>query len=316
MKKIQNVEKLKAYEICSEIANGKSLLLTLGGWKQFLLIMPLRLLVRICYFFLLGGIYHLPKSQQYVAGRKKLARILHRIAPCKMQNQFSPHYINPLVIGFNHCSTGDILRLVTKVLEYYPAKPLYFPVKLSFYEALAPIVQRLEILSIFLYPLITPNMMKSLKVKDNFALIERLKMKLNRNYLNAARMCCDEYGALVVAPSATRKRTVFDSAAQAAGELNESLTPTMSLLLKSLQKNRKVIYMAVSLIPPNIKSRGLNLFKVYRVRVAREFSTELAEMLDEKSKRGFEYAFLKALTNNLPYEMWHPPKTKDYVSAP
>lgn len=316
MKKIHDVENLKAYQICDEIMDGKSLLLTLGSWKQYLLSLPLKLLLKIVCFFVLSGVFQLPCEQQHLTGRKKLTAFLSRIAPFEMLNGFSLHYTDPLVIGFNHSSTGDTLRLAAKLMSSYPAKALYFPIKLSYYESMAPIARKLERLSIFLYPLITPNMMKSLKTEENFALVERLKLKLERYYLNAAELCCSRYGALVVAPSATCKPTVFDSREQAVGEDNRSILPTMSLLLRRLKKNRKVLYVAVSLNPPAGAGKGLNLFESYSLEVAKEFDTAHAEELDRKNIRGFDYAFLKAIANNLPYKRWHPLQTKDYPSAP
>lgn len=313
MKKIdqQDLRKLKAYELVSKIQNGKSLLISLGAWKYFLRISPLRFLATFIIFLVLFGVFKLPENQRHAAGRKRLVKVLNKISPFKMTDSLPGYYTAPLVIGFNHSSLGDILRIAAIVIERYPAKALHFPANLIFYEALAPVAKKLEQLSIYLYPMITPSTREKIKTDKNAELVDVLKFKLERHYLSSAELCCHGYGILVIAPSATRKPTIFDNSKQAVGEDIGSITPTMTILLKRLSKNKKVVYVAVSLNPQRFDS-GLNLFRTYRVNVAKEFSTEEAEALDTKSPRGFDYAFLRALAESLPYERWHPPTKEEY----
>ena len=297
----------KAYQIIDEINCGNSFLFSLGCYKQFFRSLPLKILALILYPIIMFGVKTAEENRRYVIGRKRLVTFLRKIGPFKMRESLPPYYARPLVIGFNHSSTGDILRILAIILDRFPAKTIFFPVNLVFYESLSVIAKRLEKISIYVYPIITPSLFKKMQSERNQKILASVKLKLERNHLCQAELCCRGYGILVVAPSATRKATVFDNRAQSIGEANDQLLPTMTFLLKRLQKNQKIVYLAVSLRPQRI-NRGLNLFRPYHISVAKEFTTEKALELDARGKKYFDYAFLKAIAEKLPFEFWHPPE--------
>ena len=69
---------------------------------------------------------------------------------------------NGLVIGFNHPSLGEIARILTMKIDIMGDKPMYFPVNLPWYEALAPNFDRIKRLGIIITPTITPSTWKKM----------------------------------------------------------------------------------------------------------------------------------------------------------
>ena len=71
------------------------------------------------------------------AARKKLVKILSWLTPGTYEGMPSDQK-QGLVVGFNHPSLGEIARIMMMKIDIMGDKPMYFPVNLPWYEALAP----------------------------------------------------------------------------------------------------------------------------------------------------------------------------------
>ena len=129
---------LSAEEVIDKIKyNNYSLLSTLGAENLRKEMVPVG---KICnaainYFFKTTG----PKNnnaKHVESARKKLVNMLSKLTPGDYAN-IPKDSDNGLVIGFNHPSLGEIARILTMKIDVMGDKPMYFPVNLPWYEALA-----------------------------------------------------------------------------------------------------------------------------------------------------------------------------------
>ena len=109
----------------------------------------------INYFFGTTGPKSVPEEHNRNA-RKKLVKKLSKITPGSYRGMPKDQK-NGLVIGFNHPSLGEIARILTMKIDIMGEKPMYFPVNLPWYEALAPNFDRIKRLGIIITPTITPS---------------------------------------------------------------------------------------------------------------------------------------------------------------
>lgn len=265
----------------------------------------------INYFFGTTG----PKSdpeKHNQAARKKLVKVLSRITPGDYKGMPKDSK-NGLVVGFNHPSLGEIARILTMKIDIMGDKPMYFPVNLPWYEALAPNFDRIKRLGIVITPTITPATWKKMGLKEGTKLYEagnRLKHDFRNIYTNLSHDAMKNGGVIFVAPSATRQATVFKN--EDVYKKEEPIIPTMSMLALKLYSDPEIKcdFLPMAVLPPKGYKRGLNFRKKYRlipgdIMTAEEirkkyFKTKKPERLD-----GFDWDFHERIAEKLPKEFWY-----------
>lgn len=246
------------------------------------------------------------------AARKKLVKVLSKITPGNYKGMPKDSK-NGLVIGFNHPSLGEIARILTMKIDIMGDKPMYFPVNLPWYEALAPNFDRIKRLGIIITPTITPATWKKMGLKEGTKLYEagnRLKHDFRNIYTNLSHDAMKNGGVIFVAPSATRQATVFKN--EEVYKKEEPIIPTMSMLALKLYSDPEIKcdFLPMAVLPPKGYKRGLNFRKKYRllpgdIMTAEEirkkyFKTKNPERLD-----GFDWDFHKRIADKLPKEFWY-----------
>ena len=265
----------------------------------------------INYFFGTTG----PKSdpeKHNQAARKKLVKVLSKITPGNYKGMPKDSK-NGLVIGFNHPSLGEIARILTMKIDIMGDKPMYFPVNLPWYEALAPNFDRIKRLGIVITPTITPATWKKMGLKEGTEVYEagnRLKHDFRNIYTNLSHDAMKNGGVIFVAPSATRQATVFKN--EDVYKKEEPIIPTMSMLALKLYSDPEIKcdFLPMAVLPPKGYKRGLNFRKKYRlipgdIMTAEEirkkyFKTKKPERLD-----GFDWDFHERIAEKLPKEFWY-----------
>ena len=246
------------------------------------------------------------------AARKKLVKILSKITPGSYTGMPKDSE-KGLVIGFNHPSLGEIARILAMKIDIMGDKPMYFPVNLPWYEALAPNFDRIKRLGIVITPTITPATWKKMGLKEGTKLYEagnRLKHDFRNIYTNLSHDAMRNGGVIFVAPSATRQATVFKN--EEVYKKEEPIIPTMSMLALKLYSDPEIKcdFLPMAVLPPKGYKRGLNFRKKYRlipgdIMTAEEirkkyFKTKNPERLD-----GFDWDFHKRIADKLPKEFWY-----------
>ena len=233
--------------------------------------------------------------------RESMCRALNAVAPTTFFHDM-PQDDNCIVIGFNHPSLGEILRLASIVLEHYPQRQILFPVNIPWYETLTADISKLERLNIHITPMITPKTEAKLilKADGNQSMlddIQHYKTLFEKAYMRAARKCGESKGIIVVAPSATRQATVFQNEEQKRGE--GSIHPTMTLLARVVLRRAgdRATFLPMTVLEPQVANPNLNLFKEYRLYPCEPFSTEDVRRLTSEHSREFDYEFLKRIDN-------------------
>ena len=265
----------------------------------------------INYFFGTTG----PKGNQErhnAAARRKLVRVLSKITPGSYAGMPKDSK-NGLVIGFNHPSLGEIARILTMKIDIMGDKPMYFPVNLPWYEALAPNFDRIKNLGIIITPTITPSTWKKMNLKEGTVLYEagkRLKKAFRDIYTDLSHDAMKNGGVIFVAPSATRQATVFKTLEVYNGE--EEIIPTMSMLALKLYSdpNMQCDFLPMAVLPPKNYKRGLNFYKKYRL-VPGEMMT--ADYIRKKyfthpkleRLEGFDRDFHQRIADKLPRKFWY-----------
>ena len=265
----------------------------------------------INYFFRTTGPKNNPEKHNKAA-RKKLVKILSKITPGSY-TEMPKDAQNGLVIGFNHPSLGEIARILTMKIDIMGDKPMYFPVNLPWYEALAPNFDRIKRLGIVITPTITPSTWKKMGLKEGTKLYEagnRLKREFRNIYTDLSREAMKNGGVIFVAPSATRQTTVFKT--EKVYKKEEPIIPTMSVLALKLYADPEIKcdFLPMAVLPPKGYKRGLNFNKKYRLipgeimtaaQIRKKyFKTEAPEKLDN-----FDWDFHMKIAEKLPKEFWY-----------
>lgn len=292
---------------------GYSLLATLGAENLRKEMVPVG---KICntainYFFNTTG----PKSDEarhIKAARKKLVRVLSKVAPGSYAN-VPKDSKNGLVVGFNHPSLGEIARILTMKIDVMGDKPMYFPVNLPWYEALAPNFDRIKKLGIVITPTITPSTWKKLNLKPGSKLYDegnRLKKEFRNIYTDLSHEALLDGGVIFVAPPATRQATVFKN--ELVYEKEEEVIPTMSMLALKLYSDPKMNcdFLPLAILPPKNYKRGLNFYKRYRLIPGKMMSAKYIRenyFKEKNPKRleGFDYEFHQRIADKLPKKFWY-----------
>lgn len=265
----------------------------------------------INYFFGTTGPKKDPTAHSKAA-RKKLVKILSKITPGSYTGMPKDSE-NGLVIGFNHPSLGEIARILTMKIDIMGDKPMYFPVNLPWYEALAPNFDRIKRLGIVITPTITPATWKKLELKEGTKLYEsasRIKKEFRDIYTNLSHDAMLNGGVIFVAPSATRQATVFKT--KEAYDKEEDIIPTMSMLALKLYSDPKMNcdFLPMAVLPPEGAKRGLNFGKKYRLipgemMTADEIRKKYFKTKNPERLEGFDYEFHKRIAEKLPKKFWY-----------
>ncbi len=310
---ITELEKMTAEEVIEKIKyENYSLLTTLGSEDLRKEMVPVGKACNtaINYFFgTTGPKYDVEKHN--LAARKKLVKVLSRITPGSYRGM-PKDAKNGLVIGYNHPSLGEIARILTMKIDIMGEKPMYFPVNLPWYEALAPNFDRIRRLGIIITPTITPSTWQKMKLNEGtkkYEVANRLKREFRDIYTHLSQEAVRKGGVIFVAPSATRQATVFKSEGAYRG--TEEIIPTMALLAIKLLSDPEVNcdFLPMAVLPPKDYKRGLNFYKKYRlipgkVMTAKYIREKYFKTKNPKRLEGFDREFHQRIADELPKEFW------------
>lgn len=310
----KQLDELTPEEIIDKIQHENfSLLTTLGAENLRKEMVPVGKACNtaINYFFGTTGPKNDPEKHSRAA-RKKLVRVLSKITPGSY-NGMPKDQKNGLVVGFNHPSLGEIARILTMKIDIMGDKPMYFPVNLPWYEALAPNYDRIKKLGIVLTPTITPSTWKKMEIKEGTKLYEvgkRLKKSFRDIYTDLSHDAILNGGVIFVAPSATRQATVFKN--EDVFEKKEDIIPTMSMLALKLYSDPKMNcdFLPMAILPPKNYKKGLNFRKKYRLIPGKKMTADYIRKKYFKEKNpkrleGFDYEFHQRIADELPKRFWY-----------
>ena len=266
-------------KIIDDISNSRiSLLRSFGCWQLNLIFFWVRI---ACRFFLNLAELRAKRFRnlkRQIALKNSLGTIFARGAPFVIDNPDAFPLLEKrdegkfldcgLIIGFNHPSLGEIIRLMAICMIQYDTKRYLFPVNIVWFEALAPVIDRLSEYGFTLMPVITPSakqtMCKYCSDGKAMELVDSLAFGFTRAYIAQASQFVEEKQIVLVAPSARRKYHIFSNPDEQKGK--KPIEPqTMTTLARCLliQKLGFAI-LPVAVIPPRNCSRGLNLLKPYQ----------------------------------------------------
>ncbi|MBR2998555.1 hypothetical protein IKF34_02155 [Candidatus Saccharibacteria bacterium] len=311
---ITQLKTLSADEINDKLKyENYSLLATLGAEKLRKEMVPVGKACNtaINYFFRTTG----PKDDEKKhnqAARKKLVKVLSKITPGSYDGMPKDSQ-NGLVVGFNHPSLGEIARILMMKIDVMGDKPMYFPVNLPWYEALAPNFDRIKRLGIIITPIITPATWDKIGLEPDtelYALGEKIKREFRDIYTNLSNRAMKEGGVIFVAPSATRQTTVFKN--KKVYEKKEDIIPTMSMLALKLYKDPEIScdFLPMAVLPPENYKRGLNFGKKYQLipgelMTAKEIRKKYFKTKEPKRLEGFDWDFHQKIAKKLPKHFWY-----------
>ena len=306
--------KMSAEEVIDKIQHeGYSLLATLGAddLRNEMVNVGRACNAAVNYFFRTTG----PKNnieKHNRAARKKLVKILSKVTP-GIYDGMPKDSKNGLVIGFNHPSLGEIARIMVMKIDIMGDKPMYFPVNLPWYEALASNYDKIKRLGIILTPIITPSTWQKMKLKEGtwqYKQGERLKREFRDIYTNLSHEAVKNGGVIFVAPSATRQETVFKTEEMFKGD--EDIMPTMSLLAVKLYSDpqMKCDFLPMAVLPPEGFGRGLNFRKNYKLIPGEIMTADYIRKRYFKNKNvkrldGFDLDFHQRIADKLPKRFWY-----------
>ena len=312
---IDELKSLSAEEIIEKIQNENySLLTTLGADKLRKEMVPVGKACRAAVaYFLNVKPKDNSRAHSYNA-RAKLVKTLKKVAPANYKAaDFPTDSKKGLVIGFNHPSLGEILRLVMMKVDILGEKPMLFPVNLPWYESMAKDYERLLQLGIIITPTITPATWKKMNLPKDTEIYEvanKIKHDFKELYIKLSEKNVQNGGVIFVAPSATRQATVFKN--KAVYKKQEEIIPTMSVLALQLYKRPKMDcdFLPVAIVPPEGFKRGLNLGKSYSLKPAKLMTADKIRKKYFKTKNpkrleNFDYDFHQALAKKLPKQFWY-----------
>ena len=237
----------------------------------------------------------------------RFAKLLKWAAPAEIHGVI-PKRTKSLVIGFNHPSLGEIIRFLRICLEDHGNHSHLFPVNLPWYEALMPVVDKLERLGVHLTPIITPSTyekMQKYATPDDMTIIETLRKGFSMRYVDLCVEFAKNHGVIWVAPSATRRATVFRSKTEY-DNLERAEPPTMTLIATSMVRAgiTDCEFLSCGVVPPKDCTRGLNLKKLYKLHFGECYSmAQVGSLIRRKCEhhrgRMFEYEFLQSICHSL-----------------
>ena len=313
---LEELENLPIEEIIDKINHEDySLLNSIGGEKLRREMVPIGKICRVVLnYFYRPKKDHKKDKKSIKRARKKFAKTLRRIAPLKCHAKAFPKAVDEgLVIGFNHPSLGEVMRILSLKFSIYPDKTVLWPVNLPWYEALAKSYDDLEKVGIIITPTLTPSTWNKLQVPEDspyYDVIYNLKKNLRNVYTKRSIETIKKHGMIFVAPSATRQSTVFKN--KAVYNKKEDIIPTMSILAIKLYQDPEIncSFLPLAVMPPKYGNRSLNLFLKYEIIPAEPMTAEYIKKTyfkekDIKRLDGFDYEFHLKIAEKLPKKYWY-----------
>lgn len=240
--------------------------------------------------------------------RQSVIDVLNWSVPSNTIHAF-PHIDQGLIIGYNHSTLGEIFRLISICLREYPERKILFPIDIILYEELVGLAPRMEVFGLYIAPVISQKTRDTLADLTNYEcmiIVDSLMKGFDQSFLIQSGIFVHERNVVVVAPSTSRQKTVFTSAAASHGfEKIEAQTMTsLAISLSRTGQLKNCCFVPVAVIPPHGASRGLNLFKIYDV-VASDWipPSIVKDRCKERSTitgdRKFEHYFLNLIADEL-----------------
>ncbi|MBR3172755.1 hypothetical protein IKF21_02480 [Candidatus Saccharibacteria bacterium] len=311
---LNELEKLSAEEVIDKIKHENySLLTTFGSDDLRKEMVPVGKACNaaINYFFGTTGPKNDPKKHTKAA-RRKLVKVLSKLTPGTYEGM-PKDLPNGLIIGYNHPSLGEIARILMMKVDVMGDKPMYFPVNLPWYEALAPNSDKIERLGIVITPTITPSTWKKMKLVEGsqkYEVANRLKREFRDIYTNLSQKAVKEGGVIFVAPSATRQATVFKN--KDVYDKKEEVIPTMAVLALRLYADPEIKcdFLPLAVLPPKNYKRGLNFYKKYQlipgeIMTADYIRKKYFKTKNPKRLNGFDWDFHQRIADKLPKQFWY-----------
>ena len=307
--------------VISKLEEGGSILAELGAEKLSKKMRPIGV---ICGLFL----RHIDRKSDYILrhyerdyshgrwwpNRAVVLRMLSFFAPIRVSGERLDSCrddCDAFVIGFNHPSLGEIIRLIGIAMECFPNKELLLPVNLAWYENLIQYKSSLEDLGIYICPIITPSTERKIRQllgddEESIHKMEKYKSDFFNYYMGMCRQAITANNVLLAAPSATRQATVFPSRAAYEGEAR--LNPVMAAIaLAALKDKQECTFVPIAVIPPKHGNRLLNLFRRYQIFVCKYIlSDKIKQMKESRTLRELDRDFLMAISEHVPEGMVFP----------
>lgn len=301
----KDLGEMSPQEIIHQTKNGKSLLLTIGSIGDFIKAKLLGVVVNMLWLFIVEPV---PASVDGCRGhiRGKLRDFLKKATPEVASSGWNSVQSSPVVIGFNHSTSGDLFRVLGYILSRNLDRPIVLPVSLVAYEACSNmIIAALEVADIYLCPVISRGYYSKIKTDKNTFLMRQLKVRLETYYQVSINECVKKNGVAIVPLGFDKHPTVFKNVAESKGVNKTTLNLDITKIARFLKKHQRVHYVAMSINPKTNKT-GLNLSKVYTLECTFFRPERIKALRLDKDIYELEWRFLNAIALKLPYERWHP----------
>lgn len=310
MKKVQRefLKERSKDELVSDLRARKYSILESIGYKTSKLKMFIpKFFATLVVLFLFRKSWGKTHEEWVLVVRKRIVRFFNWGVPYRIfEYDKLPKNEHGIVIGFNHPSLGEILRLIGLMCKEYPNNRFLFPVTLPWYEAFCPVVDRMEDAGIYITPIITPSTREIIEHdcdKDAQRIATSIASSFNSVYMNLCRQFSETKDIILVAPPATRQAHIFKTDAEIM-KMKRIEPQTISLLTATLSRhseNTEIEFLPIAAIPPKDYKKGINLFEEYTFGVCDKFS--LSEAIElSKGKYGdfggreIDYVFLAKIS--------------------
>ena len=324
MKKVQieELEKKPKEEIIDDLRHCRYSLLDSIGCKKLRLEMLIPGLASAIIVRFLCFMARRKNGKDWIKTvREYLVNLFKKHAPYELdRDDKMPENTGGLIIGFNHPSLGEILRLIALISKEYPENNYLFPVNLPWYESLCPVIDKMKEAGFYLTPIVTPSTKQKIENtagKEMLNIATSIGTGFNMVYMNLCKKFAKAKDIIIVAPSATRQATVFKTDAELCKRTR--IEPqTMSLLVQTIsrevKKSDELKFLPIAVVPPTTGKRGLNLGYEYKFGICKPFGfLEAIELSKEKyapcNGRKFDFDFL----GRIAIKMFHIGK-HDYIA--
>lgn len=307
----KDLKNMPPREILWRLRDGESVLLAVGLFVEFLKAWLLSIFLRIVYRFIVGNLICKDRFVKRDCIRRCIKKTLDRITPWDYDGKFaSGLHGTPIVVGFNHSTSGDIFRVLAFIIDKCQEKMIVLPVNLVVYEAFVPLVRELEDGGIYLCPIISYGYYDRVKNDKNRYILRKVRINFETHYHIMINECVKKNGIALVPLGFDKRPTIFKTTVEAKGREIQSLSLDMTKIVHYLKKHQRVHYVAMAIRPKlrtsAYKSSGINLFKTYLIKYSWFRPEEINKLRNGDDRYKLEYAFLKAIANKLPFAWWHP----------
>ncbi len=297
--------KMSDKDMMDQMERGKSLLLSLGLYGEYIKVFLFRIVIRIFWFFSIGFLQDSKENSKKDFIREKLGRVLGSLFPMISGSGWNVLRYKPVVIGFHHSTSGDIFRVLGFLLPRQWGAPIVLPSSLIFYEACQGIKKDLDAAEIIICPIISRDYCDKIKTEKNRFLVHQMRVRLETCYQVSINECVKANGTAIVPIGFDRRKTVFRSKAEFTGRDKKNLSLDITKITRFLKKHKRVNYVAMG-VDPRSQKRGLNVFRVYAIEYSIYLPDQIQKLRSSSDRYELEYSFLSSIAKKLPYSMWHP----------